>query len=147
VAKAEQQRPGIDFSSAVLEVFRKRSRAISRRGATVQCVPVKEIVDGIKSQRGRTDVSIAYRIEGARVELRVHAWGDRWVWIDARRHSKSGWVWEFTNEGRFVSPNGARDLVACVEDTLDASFLASSKVSQAMSLIWSKRLSTGPRRV
>jgi hypothetical protein len=130
----------------VLAAFQKRSKALSRRGVTLECTPVKEIVNGRESERGRTDVRMAYRVDGARVELRIHAWGDRWIWVDARRASKSGWVWEFTAEGRFVASNGVRDLVGLAEDTIDSSFLPGTEVVLAMHAIWSKRLATGPRR-
>jgi hypothetical protein len=135
----------VDFSAALLEAFRKRSKALSRRGATVECIPVKEIVDGRESELGRTDVTIRYR--GPHAQLRVHAWGDRWVWVDARRGSKAGWVWEYTGEGRFISPSGAPGLVQLVEQTMDCAHLAASDVSRAMAAIWSKCLAVGPRRV
>ena len=75
---------------------------------------------GASPEIGRTDVSIRYRVHGASVSLRLAVWDDRWVWVDARRSSKSGWVWESTTEGRFVSAGGARDLVAHAEETLSA---------------------------
>lgn len=136
-----------DFSRAVLDAFRKRSKSISRRGASLEYTPVKEITNGRESDRSRTDVTIAYRVDGAPVKLRVRAWGDRWVWVDARRVSKSGWVWEFTSEGRLLPSSAARDLVSRTEETMDASFLPVSDVSRTISAIWSKCLATGPRRV
>ena len=131
-----------DFSQAVIEAFRKRNRAISRRGAAVECTPVKEIEDGIESLIGRTDVSIKCRGGGARISIRLIVWGDRWVWIDARRSSKSGWVWESTNEGRFTSEGGARDLVTYAEATLSAVHLPTADVPRAIAAIWSKSLAT-----
>jgi hypothetical protein len=131
----------------VLAAFKKRSKALSRSGSTLECTPVKEIVDGRESERGRTDVTIDYRVDAARVTLRIHAWGDRWVWIDARRSSKAGWVWEFTAEGRFVASNGAREFVERAEATISASYLPDTEVSAAMRAIWLKCLATGPRRV
>ena len=92
--KAEHDSETADFSVALIEALRKRSKALSRRGTKVECTPVKEIVDGQEFERGRTDLTITYRVEGAHVELRVHAWGDRWIWVDARRSSKAGWVWQ-----------------------------------------------------
>ena len=145
--KVEKEDRENDFAQMVIGAFRKRSKALSRRGSTVECTPVKEIVDGQESKLGRTDVTIAYRIEGARIELRLHVWADRWVWVDARRGSKTGWVWEFTDEGRFVSPGGAQDLVRRAEDTIDASYLSAVDVSPAMSKIWSKHLARGPRPI
>jgi hypothetical protein len=131
-----------DFSQEVIEAFRRRNRAISRRGATVECTPVKEIEDGIESLIGRTDVSIKYRGRGERISIRLIVWGDRWVWIDARRSSKSGWVWESTNEGRFISEGGARDLVTYAEATLSAAHLPAADVARAIAAIWSKSLAT-----
>jgi hypothetical protein len=113
----------------------------------IEATPVKEIADGKESARGRVDVDIGFRVDGARIFLRIHIWDDRWVWIDARRSSKSGWVWEFTREGRFTSPAGARGVVANAEATMDAAFLSADQVPNAMSAIWSKSLATGPRLV
>ena len=129
-----------DFAAAVRLAFLKRNKALSRRGATVECTPVKEIVDGHESDVGRTDVRIAYRVQGARISLRLTAWGDRWVWVDARRSSKLGWAWESTSKGRFFAPDEARDLVARVEETLSACHLPVGDVPRAISAIWSECL-------
>lgn len=136
-----------DFSVSVLEAFRRRSKALSRRGATVECLPVKEVVDGQESSRSRTDVTIKYRVEGAHLQLRVHVWSDRWTWVDARRRSKAGWLWEYRNEGRFLGPKGARGLVELVEKTMDESCLSASDAPRAISAIWSGCLAFGPRSV
>jgi len=136
-----------DFAQAVLDAFRKRSKAISRLAARPECTPVKEVINGRESQLGRTDIEIRYQLRGAWVDLRFHVWGDRWVWVDARSSSKSGWVWEFTIEGRFISPGGARDLVARAEETISASYKSTDDIPQAMSAIWATCLATGPQRV
>lgn len=143
--KREERKSATDFSHAVRNSFKKRSRALSRRGATVDCTPVKEIVNGKESRVNRTDVTISYRLNAARVNIRLQVWADRWVWFDARSGSKSGWVWEYTTEGRFVSDNGARDLVMRTEKSMDASHIESSKVAAEMEVIWSTCLATGPR--
>jgi hypothetical protein len=139
------QRAEDDFADAVLLAFRKRGRALSRGGATVECTPVKEIVDGRASGIGRTDVSIAHR--GTRASIRLVVWGDRWVWVDARRYSKVGWVWKCRSEGWFVSQDGAPAVVAHVEETLSACRLPTAEVPGAISEIWAKCLSVGLRSV
>ena len=144
--KVERNSERADFSVALREAVRKRSKALSREGK-VECIPVKEIVDGKESELGRTDLTIRYRVEGALVQLAVHAWGDRWVWVDVRRSSKAGWVWQYTNEGRFISPGGARGLVELIEKTIGCSYLEASDVSRAIAAIWSKCLAVGPRPV
>jgi hypothetical protein len=137
----------MDFALEALAAFKKRTRAISRRGAEIECGPVKEIVNGVESERSRVDIEIAYRVDAARVKLRLHVWGDRWVWVDARRQSKAGWVWEFTMDGRFISPQGARDLVARAEATISASHLPQAELLTTMSSLWSKCLASGPKRI
>lgn len=134
-----------DFAAEVGKTFKRRTKAIAYRGARVDCVPVKEIVDGKLSDRGRTDVSITYRVNGARIQLRLHVWGDRWVWVDVRRISKHGWTWAYTAEGRFLSSNGARALVDRVAKTMDATWNAESQVPNSLAEIWSKCLAVGPR--
>ena len=135
----------MDFAHSVRDSFKKRSRALSRRGAVVDCTPVKEIIDGEESLENRLDVTISYRVDGARVSMRLKVWADRWVWFDARCASKLGWVWSHTAEGRFISDNGARDLVARAEKAMDASHLEIKKVEAEMERIWSTNLATGPR--
>ena len=135
-----------DFSQSALEAFRKRSKALARRGAALECLPVKEIVDGRESERARIDVGLSFRDGGSSVSFRIHVWSDRWVWVDARRSSKSGWTWEFTREGRFSGIDGARGLVELAEKSMDASFLSNEDVSPALSRLWTKHLATGPKR-
>lgn len=136
-----------DFAQDVAEAFRRRTKAITRRGAKVECVPVKEIVDGQESDIGRVDLGIAYRISGSPVQLRVHVWGDRWVWVDCRSGSKSGWLWTHTAEGRFVSSKGPRGVIERLEKTIDATWSAPQDVVKSVADIWSKCLATGPRRL
>ena len=133
-----------DFSIAVQNAFFKRAKAISRRGANIEIQAIRELLDA-KSERSRTDATITYRVDGAHVQLRVRAWEDRWVWIDIRRRSKVGWVWEYTGEGRFISSKGARGLVEHAEETMAASFLAVEKLPAAIERLWSKCLALGPR--
>lgn len=134
-----------DFSCAIQEALRKRRRALSRRGASVSWTCVKEIVNGRETEKGRTDVTIDYRVNGLPVTLRMNVWADRWVWIDARCSTKQGWLWEFTDEGRFISKNGARALVQCAEKTIDASFLPARDAPSVISKVWSTCLASGPR--
>lgn len=86
------------FAHEVDDAFRRRAKAITHRGVKVKCVSVKEIVNGQERDTGRVDLNISYRISGSPVRLRVHTWGDRWVWVDLRSGSKGGCVWAHTVE-------------------------------------------------
>ena len=136
-----------DFSKTVLAAFTKRAKAIKRSGATIEIVTVKEIFDGRESDAGRTDVSIAYRVQAARTKLRIIAWGDRWVWIDARQSSKTGWVWQCTMDGRSMPVHDAREFVALAEKTITATYLPTEAVSQTIRELWQKYLAKGPREI
>jgi hypothetical protein len=68
------QSEALPFSDEVEKACAKRRRAIAYRGADIECLPVKEIVDGRESPDGRTDLEISFRVRGAPVRLRLHAW-------------------------------------------------------------------------
>ena len=136
-----------DFSSAVLEALRKRMKAIKRKGVDVHLQPVKEVVDGRESDRGRLDVDLAYRVQSAKVRVRIKVWGDRWIWLDARRSSKAGWVWEYTVDGRLLPSYSASDLVKLAEQTIATAYLPDDSVARAIASVWTKCLARGPQPV
>jgi hypothetical protein len=142
-----KQEPGraVDFTVDVIESLKKRSRAIRHRGATVEWCRVQEIEEGRHRDIGRVDIDVAYRVRSARVSFRLIVWGDRQIWVDVRRASKVGWVWAVTLEGRFVSANGARDLVERIEQTLSASWGDAEEIPSMIGAVWSKSLAKGPR--
>lgn len=135
------------FPDEVTLAFGKRRRALASRGLRVEQTPVREIVDGRESDRKRIDMELVYRVDGGRVRFRLHVWSDRWVWIDMRRASKTGWVWEFTAEGRVMPNVSGRDLVMRAEESVDASFLVESEVPKKLCAIWSSAIASGPRAI
>lgn len=134
-----------DFTREFAEALRRRAKAITYRGAKIECIPVKEIVDGKESDIRRVDLKLSYRVVRVPVKLQLHVWDDRWVWVDVRQSSRIGWAWEYTAEGRFLSSNGARDLIGRLEKTIDATWAAHKDAKKSVDEIWSKCLATGPR--
>jgi hypothetical protein len=132
-----------DFTEEVAAACAKRTRAVSRRGAKIQCLRIQEIEDGRASAIRRLDVDVSYRVEDARVHIRVYTWSDRWLWIDARRASKSGWAWEVTLEGRYIDKRGARGVVEIIEKMIDAAWGAPEVVGARIRAMWSPYLATG----
>jgi len=78
----------------------------------------------------------------SRVVIRLFVWDDRWVWIDARRSSKNGWLFEWTSSGR-VLQESARNLVSTLEQSI--SYAVASEDNK-LNNIWDKMLHRGPRR-
>lgn len=136
------------FSCDALAAFRRRAKSIKHSGASIEFIPVTEGTDGEESPNGRLEVTIYQPVaQSKRAVIRVHIWDDRWLWVDGRLPSKTGWRWHFTTEGRFVSPGGAEHLVAMVERMLVVSGLSGDSVSTEMQLIWERNLAKGPKPI
>lgn len=136
-----------NFEESVVDSFQKRRKALRHQGVLMESTPVREIIDGRDSEFKRVDITLSYRVDAAKVMLRLAVWGDGWIWVDVRRHSKKGWAWEFTTDGRMSSVEGARALTQCAEATINATMLPSEDVVQAIQAIWVHVLARGPRRV
>ncbi len=136
-----------DFVGQLVASVRRRARALKYRGATIvfEPDPSSEKNPAWPSEK-RLDVLVSHRNAAGRVSVKVAVWPDRWVLIDVRCSVKSGWLWEFTHQGRFVAPRGAPDLVQCIEESLNVASLQAATVPSALSSIWSPRLATGPKR-
>ena len=78
--------------------------------------------------------------------LRVHAWEDRWLWIDARHSSKLGWLWEFNTEGRLLPPPSPTAVITRIEAMMDVAHQPPADVPRLMSAIWTHALARGLRR-
>jgi hypothetical protein len=135
-----------DFVSEFAFALHKRAKAIKHRGVKIESQRVKEIKNGVESPIARLDVKLTYRIE-QRVTLTVAVWPDRWIWVDARRSSKRGWLWASTLEGRFLARAGAPDLVRHIEATLDASHGPHDHVPHKIAAVWAGSLAHGPREL
>lgn len=79
--------------------------------------------------------------------LQVYFWEDRWIWIDARESSKTGWNWEWTSEGRVAPDKWGKHLAKKIEDSFELSSYAGDRVLDQLEHQWSTYLATGPRRL
>lgn len=136
-----------DFVQEVIDGLRKRSKAIKHSGGSLDWERVKEIENGVESTIGRLDVDVSYRISASAVRIRLIVWSDRWIWIDVRRRAKLGWAWEVTAEGRFLSEQGARDLIRRLEETIDVTWSADAQIASLVERIWKPHLAHGPKRL
>ncbi|MCB1475137.1 MAG: hypothetical protein H6883_15015 [Rhodobiaceae bacterium] len=87
------------------------------------------------------------RITGCGIRQSLHAWPDRWIWVDARESRKNaGWLWEWTFEGRLVGHLGARDLIEMFERTVFQVVDAQGRPNvDEVAGIWKHCLATGPK--
>jgi len=134
------------FPATVWRAFERRHRALHLLDAEIdaQLVPDNDSRGG-DFHRGETTIQL--RVDGRSVIVRTHVWPDRWVWIDARHSVHGGWRWQFTTQGRFVDPGGARALVTHVEKMLRTAQRPADEVPEAMYAIWQGSLTSGHRRI
>ena len=131
------------FTDDVVRSVKARSKAMKHRGMKISINRIKEVKDGAESDTRRLNVDIGYRVDAVPVQLRLAIWDDRWIWLDVRRGGKAGRTWHATMEGRFVSREGAKELISQIEATVDASF--ETEPSRLIEKIWKAALALGPR--
>lgn len=126
------------FLGDLLSSLTRRRKAIRRRVRTLRFERMSDAIDGSELAK----VEIECDLLASRTVLRLNAWDDRWVWFDARRSSKTGWVWQFTAEGRLLGNQLTRELVAAFEASIGA-----QGSEEDLRAIWAPILARGPRRV
>lgn len=97
------------------------------------------------------EIDCGTRIDGKMATIRIQAWEDRWLWIDARMSGsakKGGWAWAWTIEGRYL----AGDKTSAIVEALEASIFEiatrlPSAVPEALSLIFKGLLSADLKRL
>lgn len=134
------------FPATVWRAFERRQRTLHLLDADHDSQLVPDC-DARGVDFHRCEITIQLRVDGRSVIVRVHAWPDRWVWIDARHSVHGGWRWQFTTQGRFVNIGGARALVANVEKMLRTAQRPAAEVADAMHVIWESSLIGGIRRI
>lgn len=135
----------LDFVRDVASCLAKRSKAIKHRGARVE-LHIEEAKPP-DDPSASVEVSVSYLIQGATVRLRVIAWDDRWIWVDARRLTKRGWAWSVTCQGRFLDQSGPSGVIRRVEETISATRNLDDEIPSLVRGIWADCLAQGPRSV
>jgi hypothetical protein len=127
----------IDFHSAL----KKRSKSLKKK---FKVINFSTEFDDKFSGMELANLTLQKLISPKSKTIRMKVWSDRWVWVDARESSKTGWQWKFSAEGRF--PGNARweDLVYSLEET---GAVLSDSEKENIEKIWSRILAKGPRSV
>jgi hypothetical protein len=136
-----------NFPHALQDAFLARRRAIRVHNAQLETAVLLDRADARGRELERGETTLAFRVDGRGVLIRVHAWEDRWVWLDARHSSKAGWIWQFTAQGRLVKSPRTPAVISRVESMMRAAYLPPTEVPRAMAAIWVHCLAPGPARV
>jgi hypothetical protein len=137
-----------DFLEDVAYGLRKRRKAISRMFSLVECYKVYETFHGRKEEKLELhiDENTSRRSPG----LRLFAWVDRSLWIDARAISdkgKKGWKWTWTAEGRLVGGLSGCNLVSAIEQSSRLLHGMDGSQTGRFDEIWNPLLARGPMTV
>lgn len=127
-----------DFAKSL----RKRSKALKHKTEVLSCERVFEVEGPDRLEKAE----VAMR-DYHQTRLRFFLWADSWAWVDARLSSKSGWVWEWSYEGRLLGRYGGRDLVAALETTLFEAHSMTASDINGLTQIWQPFLARGPRAI
>ena len=129
------------FLNEVLASLGRRRKAI-RHKARFTVEKVVERTDG--DEREKLEITCALYF-ARDTSVRLFAWQDRWLWVDARSFQKSeGWIWQFTARGRAIGGLDGRSLVAALEASIAASSQVNEENAALLQSIWQRVLAVGP---
>jgi hypothetical protein len=135
----------VDFESPFLRAFGEsviaRRKALNKKFFEVTLR--REIEE--EGEKAEFVLRLSRSVKGPTVKMVL--WPDRWIWIDARRAGKAGWLAHITEEGRLHGDNAAA-LLKKVESYCD--FLGvdfdQNEASRA-GHFWDAILMKGPREL
>lgn len=131
-----------EFLEALALAFRKRRKALRHKARGAGYAKIYERVGDEKMERLEIHLP---KYDGAL--LRLHAWPDRKIWLDARRSAKKGWAWSWTKEGRLLGTWSAAEAMQILEATFDRLYEMTADHVDELSEPWNALLADGPRLV
>ena len=134
------------FEDSLLEdiafSLRKRRKTLKHSTDGIRCERLVEIEDSETTEKMELEVRLTNK-----TSVRVFAWSDRWLWVDARASAKKGWAWEWTRDGRLLGGCGGKDVVGAIENTLSKTHFVDSQQTDVFTEIWKRLLARGPEEV
>lgn len=125
------------------ELIEARRKSWKHKGASISFDDIAKDADGYR----RLQFEARSNSRRSKSILQVYFWEDRWIWIDARESSKTGWKWEWSSEGRVAPDKWGKHLAKKIEDSFELSSYAGDRVLDQLEHQWSTYLATGPRRL
>jgi len=126
----------------IVESLRRRGRSLKYSGGLLRVERVIETSP--EGDRERLEVLYRASRRPRAPMVRVHAWSDRWVWVDAREQGNEGWKWSCEAQGRFARQPVGKELVRALEGTIRIVGAAAEREANFRQ-IWLPLLAAGPR--
>jgi hypothetical protein len=122
--------------------FRKRRKALAHKTRLAEHAKVYELVDGEKMERLEIEL-----VEYEKITLRLHAWPDRLIWLDARRSAKRGWAWVWHYDGRLLGRSSPSKVIEALEVSRALLHDMNASRTQFLAEPWARLIARGPRPV
>lgn len=137
------------FNDPFLESIRfslsKRSKALKHN---TQSCSFERVWEGeLDSRIEKIEICLNLHDDSRGTRVRLYAWDNGWLWLDARAAQKKGWRWEWSYEGRRLGEFDGRDIVAALEDTISAASFREAGETDDFTEIWQNMLARGPAPV
>jgi hypothetical protein len=128
-----------EFLESICIAFQKRRKSLSHRASYADIAKVYERRGPDAEEHVEIDL-----VKYDRALLRLWAWPDRFIWLDARRPTKKGWDWSWTRDGRLVGSSSAPDVIAALEATYDTLYEMNADRADELNEPWVRVLARGP---
>jgi len=102
------------FLEEIVSALRKRSKALKHKTSRISIDRIYEVNDDERCEKLELNID---PILPKKCNCEVFIWEDRWIWLDVRKGSKTGWIWEWGIEGRVLDVSG-RDILLRIEEML-----------------------------
>jgi len=109
------------FLTSLSASYSKVRRSLKYNSHSLSFTKVLDRVNDEKVEKIELSIQSSRSIHNIRI--RLYAWSDRWVWIDARKSESEGWAWEYTTEGRLNGSASERALMAALKSFNENSIL------------------------
>ena len=131
-----------EFLDDISNSLRRKSKSIKNTVSSYSCAKAYEIDGEQKSEK----LELVFLLPGAnQVRITIDIWDSRWIWLDIRQPSKSGWVFEWQKEGR-IGYSESKDFTETALNTLRVPYLHinSAQLPKMLEEIWKKIAVNGP---
>ena len=134
------------FLTEVTKSFSKVRKSLKYDSHDLQ---YNKVIDSVSDkQLEKIELLIQSSASRNNIRIRLYAWDDRWLWIDARKSKKEGWEWEYTVEGRLSGSVTERELIEALKSFNKGSpTYTTGTITKTANLHWKKLIATGPKEV
>ncbi len=129
------------FLTEIVNALQKRSKSIKHGVSKFSCERVRENIDG----NSQEIVELSFdRIGPYSPRISVKIWDDRWLWIDVRQSSETGWVFEWQHEGR-VGDTDPKAVSIAILETVKGHYAQDLDAAlDELDSLWPKIAKSGP---